>query len=81
MEQKVNLKIIKYLFSKQNNIGIQSITYEVNLFIQIFILIIYSFFENYELIAELGIVIGLNIIFTQIYSANLRSILIYKKTI
>jgi hypothetical protein len=75
------LKIIKYLFYKQNNIGIQSITYEVNLFIQIFILIIYSFFENYELTAELGIVIGLNIIFTQIYSANLRSILIYKKTI
>ena len=75
------MKIIKYLFYKQNNIGIQSITYEVNLFIQIFILIIYSFFENYELTAELGIVIGLNIIFTQIYSANLRSILIYKKTI
>ena len=75
------MKIIKYLFYKQNNIGIQSNTYEVNLFIQIFILIIYSFFENYELTAELGIVIGLNIIFTQIYSANLRSILIYKKTI
>jgi hypothetical protein len=61
------LKIIKYLFSKQKNIGIQSITYGLNLFIPTLILITSSLFENYELTAELGIIIGLNIIFTQIF--------------
>ena len=69
------------LFSKQKNIRIQSITYGLNLFIPTLILIISSLFKNYELTAELGIVIGLNIIFTQIFSANLRSILISKNNI
>ena len=72
------MKIIKDLFSKQKNIGILSITYGLNLFIPTLILITSSLFENYELTAELGIIIGLNIIFTQIFSANLRSILISK---
>lgn len=75
------MKIIEDLFSKQKNIGIQSITYGLNLFIPTLILIISSLFKNYELTAELGIVIGLNIIFTQIFSANLRSILISKNNI
>ena len=72
------MKIIEDLFSKQTNIGIQSITYGLNLFIPTLILIVSSLFKNYELTAEMGIVIGLNIIFTQIFSANLRSILILK---
>lgn len=72
------MKIIEDLFSKQKNIGIQSIAYGLNLFIPTLILIISSLFKNYELTAEIGIVIGLNIIFTQIFSANLRSILILK---
>jgi len=72
------LKLIENIFLKQINIGIQSITYGLNLFIPTLILFISSLFKNYELTAELGIVIGLNIIFTQIFSANLRSILISK---
>ena len=42
------------------------------------ILIISSLFKQYSLTAELGILIGLNIIFTQIFSANLRSVIISK---
>mgnify|MGYP001340013154 CR=1 FL=1 len=42
-------------------------------------MIISSLFENYELTAELGILIGINIIFTQIFSSNARSLIISKK--
>ena len=72
------MKIIENFFLKEKGIGIQSITYGLNLFIPTLILIISSLFKNYEFSAELGIVIGLNIIFTQIFSANLRSIIISK---
>ena len=67
------------LFSSNQNLEIHSITYGLNLFIPTFILIISSLFENYELTAELGILIGINIIFTQIFSSNARSLIISKK--
>lgn len=66
--------------SKEKDIAIQSATYGLNLFIPTFILILSSLFENYELTAELGILIGVNIIFTQIFSSNARSLIISKKT-
>lgn len=66
--------------SKEKDIAIQSVTYGLNLFIPTFILILSSLFENYELTAELGILIGVNIIFTQIFSSNARSLIISKKT-
>lgn len=72
MEKKINLKI----FSSKKNIEIQSLCYGLNLFLPSFILIISSIFKEYVLAAELGILIGINIIFTQIFSANLRSIII-----
>lgn len=72
MEKKNNLKI----FSSQKNIEIQSICYGLNLFLPTFLLIISSLFKEYILAAELGILIGVNIIFTQIFSANCRSIII-----
>ena len=40
------MKISEYLFSKKKNIGIQSITYGLNLFIPTLILIISSLFKN-----------------------------------
>ena len=69
------------LFSSNKNIEIQSIAYSFNLFIPTLILIISSFFKNYNLTAELGILIGINIIFTQIFSSNARSIIIAKKLV
>ncbi|MDC1330600.1 hypothetical protein N8212_00775 [Pelagibacteraceae bacterium] len=80
MEEKINLKNFT-LFSSKKNIEIQSIAYSFNLFLPTLILIISSFFKNYNLTAELGILIGINIIFTQIFSSNARSIIIAKKLI
>ena len=74
MEKKINLKI----FSSKKNIEIQSLVYGFNLFLPTLVLIISSLFKEYSLAAELGIMIGINIIFTQIFSANLRSIIISK---
>lgn len=74
------MKLFENLFSKNKDILIQSITYGLNLFIPTFVLIISSLFENYELTAELGILIGINIIFTQIFSSNARSLVISQKT-
>ena len=70
------MRLFANLFSKKKDIEIQSITYGLNLFIPTFILIISSLFKNYELTAEIGILIGVNIIFTQIFSSNARSIII-----
>jgi hypothetical protein len=74
------LKFFENSPSKEKDIAIQSVTYGLNLFIPTFILILSSLFENYELTAELGILIGVNIIFTQIFSSNARSLIISKKT-
>ena len=74
MEKKINLKI----FSSKKSIEIESLVYGFNLFLPTFVLIISSLFKEYSLAAELGILIGINIIFTQIFSANLRSIIISK---
>ena len=74
------MKFSQNFFSKRNEIEIQSVTYGLNLFIPTFILILSSLFENYELTAELGIIIGINIIFTQIFSSNARSLIISKKS-
>jgi len=81
MEKKTNLKFPFFLFSSSHNIKIQSIAYSLNLFLPTLFLIITSFFKDYNLTAELGILIGVNIIFTQIFSANARSIIISKKLI
>ena len=74
------MKFFENFFSKEKDIEIQSLTYGLNLFIPTFILILSSLFENYELTAELGILIGVNVIFTQIFSSNARSLIISKKS-
>ena len=74
------MKFFDNLFFKKKNIEIQSLTYGLNLFIPTFILIISSLFGNYELTAELGILIGINIVFTQIFSSNARSLIISQKS-
>jgi hypothetical protein len=81
MEKKINLKFPFRLFNSDHNIELQSIAYSLNFFLPTLILIISSFFNNYNLTAELGILIGINIIFTQIFSANARSIIVSKKLI
>ena len=73
------MNIFGNLFSKKKEIELQSLTYGFNFFIPTFILIISSLFQNYELTAEIGIFIGFNIIFTQIFSANTRALIISKK--
>lgn len=74
MERKINLKF----FLDKKIIQIQTLAYSLNLFIPTFLLIISSLFQDYVLTAELGILIGINIMFTQIFSANIRSLIIYK---
>ena len=78
---KNNLKNQLSIFDSGQSIEIQSITYILNLTIPTFILLISSIFKDFILTAELGIVIGINIILTQIFSSNSRSILISKKII
>ena len=79
MDKKNNLKNQLSIFDSGQSIEIQSITYILNLTIPTFILLISSIFKDFILTAELGIVIGINIILTQIFSSNSRSILISKK--
>ena len=67
------------LFSSRYYIEIISSTYALNFFIPNFILISLSFSGDYELISEIAIVIGINIIFTQTFSSNARSLIISKK--
>ena len=77
-QKKTDLK--KFFFTNKN-IKIQSLAYSLNLFLPTLILLFSSFFKNYNLTAELGILIGINIIFTQIFSSNARSIIISKKSV
>ncbi len=77
MEKQINLKF----FLSKKNLEIQSLCFGLNLFLPTFILVISSLFKNYNLAAELGILLGINIIFTQIFSANLRSIIISENSI
>ncbi len=79
MEKKINLNSLSSIFTLNKNIEIQSLAYSFNLFIPTLILIISTIFKNYNLAAELGILIGINIIFTQIFSSNARSLIIAKK--
>ena len=81
MEKKNNLKIFLLFFANSKNIELQTLAYSFNLFLPTLILIIASFFKNYDLTAELAILIGFNIIFTQIFSSNAKSIIIAKKSI
>ena len=67
------------LFSSRYYIEIISSTYALNFFVPNFILISLSFSGNYELISEISIMIGVNIIFTQIFSSNARSLIISNK--
>lgn len=76
MEKKTNLNFFSLSI---RNIEIQTLAYSSNLFLPTFLLFISSIFRNYNLTAELGILIGINIIFTQIFSSNTRSLLIAKK--
>ena len=78
MEKKINLKTNINFFLEKKIIETQTLGYSLNLFIPTFLLIISSFFQDYVLTAELGILISINIVFTQIFSANLRSLMIYK---
>jgi len=71
-------KILNSYFSRYY-IEIITSTYALNFFIPNLILILFSLSGNYELISEISIVIGINIIFTQIFSANARSLIISKK--
>lgn len=77
-QKKTNLK---RNFFTNKNIKIQSLAYSLNLFLPTLILLFSSFFKDYNLTAELGILIGINIIFTQIFSSNARSIIISKKSV
>ena len=81
MEKKNNIG--KFFFSSffvQNQIGIQTICYSINLVLPTLILLVASFNGYYVFTAELGIIIGVNIIITQIFSANARSLIILKQS-
>ena len=58
---------------------LETLAYSLNFFFPTLILIFTSFSKNYELSAELGIVISLSYFMTQIFSANSRSIIMSRK--
>ena len=70
------MKSIFNIFGKNSNLELKSATYSLNLFIPTLIIIIISIFQNYELVSELSIIVGFNIILTQIFSANSRALII-----
>ena len=81
MEKKNNIgKFFFSTFSAKNQIGIQTICYSINLVLPTLILLVASFNGYYVFTAELGIIIGINIIITQIFSANARSLIILKES-
>ncbi len=79
MEKKINLKKFYLFFQSKKNLETKTITYSLNLFIPTLIMLIFSFFQKYDLVAEMSILIGANIIFTQIFSANARALIIKNK--
>ena len=76
MDKKNNLKKFYLFFQSKKNLETKTITYSLNLFIPTLIMLIFSFFQKYDLVAEMSILIGANIIFTQIFSANARALII-----
>ena len=79
MEKKINLKKFYLFFQSKKNLETKTITYSLNLFIPTLIMLIFSFFQKYDLVAEMSILIGANIIFTQIFSSNARALIIKNK--
>lgn len=69
------------LFNRNNKIEIQTIAYSLNFFLPTALLIFLSLNKNYELSAELGLIISLNYLLTQIFSSNARSLLISKNKV
>lgn len=74
------MKYIFNIFGKNSDLELKSATYSLNLFIPTLIIIIISIFQNYELVSELSIIVGFNIILTQIFSSNSRALIIRKNT-
>lgn len=69
------------LFNRNNKIEIQTIAYSLNFFLPTALLIFLSLNKNYELSAELGLIISLNYLLTQVFSSNARSLLISKNKV
>ena len=74
------MKYIFNIFGKNSDLELKSATYSLNLFVPTLIIIIISIFQNYELVSELFIIVGFNIILTQIFSSNSRALIIRKNT-
>lgn len=72
------MKNLFVLFKGNQKIGIQTIAYSFNFFLPTAILIFLSLIKRYELSAEVGIIISINYLLTQIFSANARSLIISK---
>ena len=70
------MKLFPNIFEKKTDLLFKSITFSLNLLLPTLIIILISFTQKYILVAELSIVVGFNIILTQIFSANSRSLII-----
>ena len=57
MEKKINLKKFYLFFQSKKNLETKTITYSLNLFIPTLIMLIFSFFQKYDLVAEMSILI------------------------
>jgi hypothetical protein len=79
MVKKNNLIIFFSIFKSNQKIELQSICYGLNIFFPSLILIFYSFWGEYIVAAEIGIVSIIAQTLTQIFSSNVRSIIIYEK--
>lgn len=79
MFKKNNLIFFFSIFKSNQKIELQSICYGLNIFFPSLILIFYSFWGEYIVAAEIGIVSIVAQTLTQIFSSNARSIIIYEK--
>ena len=61
------------------SIAIETLAYSLNFFFPTLLLVFASLSKNYELSSELGIVISVSYLVTQIFSANTRSIIMSKE--
>ena len=79
MVKKNNLIFFFSIFKSNHKIELQSICYGFNIFFPSLILIFYSFWGEYIVAAEVGIISIVAQTLTQIFSSNARSIIIYEK--
>ncbi|MBC8296192.1 MAG: hypothetical protein H8E55_10395 [Pelagibacterales bacterium] len=75
------MKTVFVFFKGNQKVEVQTVAYSLNFFLPKKILIFLSLIKKYELSAEVGIVISINYLLTQVFSSNARSLIIAKNNL